>query len=137
MLLTVTSGIAIALFAPVWFLMDAGIVYSNKKKLEKKRLPPEVRSVGGWYLYLLKGYAGISVLFAFYEMYTGFLAAESGNEFNPGFIILLLIPLLIAILMLPAIVIYDMTSEQRNKYVLKYASKFGIVKNVEVKFEEI
>lgn len=134
-LLSVTSGIAIALFSPVWFLQDSGIIYSNKEKLEKKRLPLEVRSVGGWYLYLLKGYAGISVLLSFYIIFSNYATQELENI--PGLIFFLVFPITLTLLMIPSIIILEKITEHRTKYMQKYAKKFGIVKKVQVKFEEI
>ena len=134
-LLALTSGIAMALFSPVWLLIDSGIVYSNQKKLEKKKLPIEVRSVGGWYLFILKGYAGISVIFAFYSIVSEYMTVESENF--GGIIFFVLLPIIISLFMLPSIIIFDKTSEHRKKYILKFATKYGIINNVQVKFEVI
>lgn len=50
------------MFAGAWTLYEAGIGYSNKEKVKDKGVFIETRSVGGWYLQFLKGYAGIGVL---------------------------------------------------------------------------
>jgi len=134
-LLALTSAIALALFSPVWFLLDSGIIYSNQKKLEKKKIPAEIRSVGGWYLYLLKGYAGISVIFYFYTIVTAYYSVESGNF--AGIIIFSALPFIITLFIMPSVMLFDMTSEHRNKYILKFAAKYGIINNVQVKFEVI
>ena len=47
------------------------------------------------------------------------------------------LPFLIALFMLPSIVILDITREQRKKFVLKVAAKYGIIDQVDVKFEVI
>jgi len=64
-LLPITSGISIIAFSPAWFLLDGGILYSNIKKVKNKADPDELRSVGGWFLQLLKGYAGISIIISY------------------------------------------------------------------------
>jgi hypothetical protein len=134
-LLALTSGIALALFSPVWFLLDSGIIYSNQKKLEKQKIPIEIRSVGGWYLYLLKGYAGISVIFYFYSIVSAYYSVESGNF--AGIIIFTALPFILALFMIPSVILFDMASEHRKKYILKFATKYGIINNVQVKFEVI
>ena len=68
-LLALMTGISMGIFSSVWFLLDAGIVYTNKEKVKDLAQPTEVRSVGGWYNYLLKGYAGISVILSFYAFF--------------------------------------------------------------------
>ena len=137
-----TILVAFLLFIPVWFILDADIVYSNINKSKQTGEPVEAKTVGGWYLILLKGYAGIGVIFA----YTSFLIEiisltlqEGPGLFN--FIILLLnfvpFPVLIALASMPCLIFLDMTKPQRNKYTRKWANKLGIVKHVEVQFKEI
>jgi hypothetical protein len=137
-----TIGISIALFSCVWFLFDAGIVYSNKNEVEKLGLPIETRSVGGWYLYFLKGYAGISVIFAYYNTISTFfdeLTASGGNEFAFmwNFVILLPLPILLTIAAIPAIVILDVIKTSRINYVRKWANRLGINNFVEISFENV
>ncbi len=103
--------------------------------MEKKNIPPEVRSVGGWYLYLLKGYAGISVIFSFYTIVSEYITVESGNI--GGIIFFLPLPIIIALFMLPAVILFDMTFEHRKKYILNFATKYGIINDVQVTFEVI
>ena len=120
-MLAITPGIAIAVFSPVWFLQDSGIVYSNQRKVKSRRIALEVRSVGGWYLYILKGYAGLSVIFSFYTIISDFIIA--GTEFG-SFIVQLLLPVLISLFIIPTLIILDITWEQRRKYVLKWARNY-------------
>jgi len=44
-LLMFTTGLGTLVFAPTWFLTDAGIVYSNEKKVLGKDQPVEIRTV--------------------------------------------------------------------------------------------
>ncbi len=130
-----TIGITAGLFAPVWFLLDSGVVYSNKEKIKDTALPDEVRSVGGWYIYLLKGYAGISVIFAYYTFISSAYAA--GGMEGPAIALLPILPILLTIALIPTIVIFDIMSQKKKVYVLKWAKKFGIVDTVDVKFEKV
>lgn len=131
-LCTITMVLAMALFSAAWFIIDAGIVSTNKKKAENRSDPIVVQSVGGWYLTLLKGYAGISVIIGLYtflvEMYE--LYGDSMHFSIPIFIIPL--PILISLWSLPSIILLDKTYVKRRNYILKYAQKFGIQKEIDV-----
>jgi hypothetical protein len=126
--------IGIGLFSPVWMLLDSGIVYSNENQLKKKQIPMEARSVGGWFLYLMKGYAGVSVILTFYELISELIGAGQVNDIA-GLIFFPLIPLIIVLLMLPAMIVLDATQEHRTKFILKYAKKFGITHQVVISFQ--
>jgi len=121
-LLPLMSGFAMGLFSPVFFLLDAGIVFTNKEKVRYTRDPVEVRSVGGWYHYLLKGYAGVSVIISF------FLFASEVLEtiHNPSVFLVAFLPLLLLIMYIPAFLIMELIVEHRKKYILKFAHKLGI-----------
>jgi len=90
-IISFTFVIAMGIFSPIWFLLETGIVFTNKNKVKGMKDPVEVRSVGGWYHYLLKGYAGISVIVT----YTFFVVdiVEAGN-YNNGVIVMVLLPIL-------------------------------------------
>ena len=142
-LLMFTIAISIALFSSVWFLLDSGIVYSNKNKGESLGLPIENRSVGGWYLYFLKGYAGIGVIFAYYNFISIFfdeLVASGGDvitSFILNLIILLPFPIFLTIAAIPAIIILDIIKTSRINYVRKWANRLGIKNFVEISFENV
>jgi len=135
MLLSITIGISMFLFSSVWFLIDAGIVYSNAEKVENKRDLVEIRSVGGWYLYFLQGFAGIGLAFSFYVFIITMI--QRGFFKGPELPLFLILPLIITILSIPAVILLDITIENRIKYILKWAKKFGIIKHVQIKFEEV
>lgn len=126
MLLIITTGIAMALFSPVWFLLDAGIVYTNKEKVKDKSDPIELHSVGGWYMSFLKGYAGISVVISFYTFLVELITVIGADLHWSGFILFPLMPFFVLVLSLPAIVILDMTKKRRKKFILNFARKIGI-----------
>ncbi len=145
-LLSITIGVSMALFSPVWFLLDAGIVYSNRERVERNNLDKPIigRSVGGWYMHLLKGYAGIAVLLSYFQLSINYLISmfETSGEINLFILIInviILFPMmfLIAFASLPAIIILDMTKDKRVEYIRKWANKFGITKQVKIMFEEI
>lgn len=146
-LLSITVPVAMTLFSPVWFLLDAGIVYSNQENVKKNNLEQPIvgRSVGGWYINLLKGYAGISVIFSYFVFIItilGGIPTEEGGALAIFILILnmaLLIPMMffIAIATLPAIIILDIIKENRINYIRKWAKKFGIREEVKITFETI
>jgi hypothetical protein len=121
------TGVATAIFSPVWFLLDSGIVFSNKKKVLNKVEPIEVRSIGGWYNYLLKGYAGIGVIIA-YILFLGDMLVEFENPFDGGFIstaiLLPIMPVAITLLLIPSMILMDYTLESRRKYIRTFAKKY-------------
>jgi hypothetical protein len=127
------GGIAMGIFSPVWFLQDAGIVYTNKKKVEGFSDPTEIRSVGSWYMYLLKGYAGISVIINYYTFLSEVMNAmgDVGPSMIIFFVIWPIMPFFLAFLFIPGIIALDMTFEKRRAFMLKKAEKMGITEKVE------
>ena len=123
-LLPLMSGVSMGLFSPIWFLLDSGIVFTNKEKVKMTRDPIEVRSVGGWYHYILKGYAGISVIVSFFLFASNMIATFT--TFNPSIILIILLPLLLVVMYVPAFVILEITTEHRTRFMRKIANKFGI-----------
>lgn len=133
MLLIVTFGVAMALFSPIWFLLDAGIVFTNKEKVRNTTNPIVTRSVGGWYMGFLKGYAGISVIIAFYTFVVNLLDQIPLDQFHFSIpLILLLLPFLLSIWSIPAVLLFEFTRERRRKFVWKWANKLDITKDSEM-----
>lgn len=126
MLLIITTGITMALFSPVWFLLDAGIVYTNKEKVKDKSDLIVLHSVGGWYMGFLKGYAGISVVISFYTFLVELITVIGADLHWSGPLLFPLMPFFVLVLSLPAIVILDMTKKRRKKFILNFARKLGI-----------
>lgn len=129
-----TIGVAMAIFSPAWFLIDGGIVYTNQEKVKEDNVPTEVRSVGSWYIYLLKGYAGIGVIIGYYNYIVDTLATQTEG---PGLILVPVLPILLIIFSIPAVVLFEMTYKHRKKFMLFWAKKLGVSKNVSVSFNEI
>ncbi len=131
MLFPLVSGIGIAVFSAAIFLLDSGIEYSNKeqKKVRRGSFPIEVRSVGGYFLYYLKGYAGIAVIISVFSLVITFITTLQGLEsvyYLMNLVTWPFIPFLIASFMVPTFIIQDITYERRKRYTLKWAEKLGI-----------
>ena len=130
-LLALMTGVSMGIFSSAWFLLDAGIVYTNKEKVKDTAHPTEVRSVGGWYNYLLKGYAGISVILSFYSFFWYMFEVMEIAKGIEGMTIMFIVfyptlPLVISILCFPALILLDLTHNHRKKYILKIAEKLKI-----------
>lgn len=136
-LLVLTFVFSTILFSTTWFLMDSGILYSNKNKLDRTFNPPEVRSIGRWYGQFLKSYAGISVIFSYFEFISKFLVETSGA--SEIFAVLLAIfvpfPIFMVIPFIPALILSDSIKEHRVQYLRKFAKKLGITQPVKISFE--
>jgi len=134
-MIMITSGISMGLFSSGWFLNDSGIVFTNKEKKKLSTEPIEVRSVGGWFQNFLKGYAGISVIYAFYIFMWRQVFSVEGSDLFPnmlGSIGILFVPIFFSLLGLPAIIILDKTLDKRKNYMLKFAKKLGIVETMDL-----
>jgi len=130
-LFPIASGIGIAVFSATYFLLDSGIEYTNKKrkKVIRGSFPTEVRSVGGFYLYYLKGYAGLSVVISIVKLLITFFTSigdVGGAVYIINIIVWPLIPFTITLFMIPVNMIQDLTYERRKKFTLKWAEKFDI-----------
>ncbi len=123
------TTLSMGIFSPVWFLSDAGIVFTNKQKVKNTIDPIEVRSVGSWYHYLLKGYAGIGVIFS-YVLFLIDMFNRYNDPTNPGFItaviLLPLMPILVSILIIPSMILLEIYLESRRKFMRNFAKKLGI-----------
>ena len=130
-LFPIASGIGIAVFSATYFLLDSGIEYTNKKRKKVLRgsFPTEVRSVGGFYLYYLKGYAGISVIISIVKLLISFFTSI-GDVGVAVYIINIIVwpfvPFTIALFMIPVSIIQDLSYDKRKKLTLKWAEKFEI-----------
>jgi len=130
-LFPIVSGIAVCVFSATYFLLDSGIEYTNKnqKKVIRGSFPTEVRSMGGFYLYYLKGYAGISVVISLVKLLVSFFTTignVGGAIFFINAITWPLIPFAITFFMIPVNIIQDWTYESRKAFTLKWAGKFEI-----------
>lgn len=130
-LFPLVSGIGIGVFSATYFLLESGIEYTNKerKKVLRGSFPTEVKSIGGFYLYYLKGYAGISVIFSLFSLIFSFFSVIEGGNLAIYMINIILwpfIPFCITLFMVPVSIIQDFTYERRKKFTLKWAEKLNI-----------
>ena len=132
----ITVVVSFASFSPAWFLLDAGVVYSNKEIENRKGRPGECRTVGGWYIDLLKGYAGIGVILSYVQLYMLFMTVGASVL---AIILVLIYYSLIPIFMVGgsviALIILDTLREHRVKYIRKWTEKLGITDKVEIVFK--
>lgn len=129
-------------FGGIWFLLDAGIMYSNEEKVRNTDKPVEYKSVGGFFFSLLKGYAGISVIIGYYEFLLYIIEGMGSTALqNLGVILMLgffcLLPFVVAICFQPAIILTEVKKQKRIEYVRKLANNFGIDKQVVTTFKEV
>ena len=139
-----TLIISYALFSGFWAISDSGIVYSNRKGIEKKgkESPVMVQSIGSWYNYLLKGYAGIGVIFAYYDLALIYLDAIGGTDLKPFIVffnlyIFLGYFLILPSVTLPSIIILDLFKDRRIKFTRTFAAKLGIIDEVDVELKKV
>ena len=130
----ITSIIGMGLFSSAWMLDECGLIYTNEKQLEKKKKIKEARSVGGYYVYFLKGYAGISVIISLYTFLMEY--AEAGIQIS-GFIFVAILPLEMVVLMIPSMIVLDIMSDSRKQYMQKFLKKLEITEELTVKVERI
>ena len=133
-LLIFTFAFTTLLFSPTWFLMDSGILYSNKLKLNETNKPLEIRSIGRWYEQFLKGYAGVSVLISYVNFITIFFIAAGANLslFIITLIMFIPFPLIMIIPSIPALILLDIIKEKRTNFILNKARKLGITDTMDV-----
>jgi hypothetical protein len=138
-----TLIISFTLFSALWALLDAGIVYSNRKHVEKKRKEKPIigESVGGWYNYILKGYAGIGAIIIYFELvglyFTSIpIVANFFTTFTNVYLFLLYF-ILLPIFTIPTIIILDIFRNWRVEFTRKQAMKLGISKSVTITLQEV
>jgi hypothetical protein len=139
-LLMAFLGISAFIFSPIWFLLDGGIIYTNKEKVKDKDKPFEVKSVGGWYLFIMKGYAGISVIIQYSLFFGIFLQQMFTLMFHDvviSLIVLIPFPITLTFVFIPTIIILDIFKENRKNYIRKCAKKVGITDILEVTIEKV
>ncbi len=142
-LLMFTTGLSMMIFAPTWFLNDAGIVYSNKEAVIDTDQPVEVRTVGGRFIDYLRGYAGIGVIWSYAQLLLLYVseieAMEIVNAIDlaPAIVFVLGSPVFMLSAPIPALIVLDIIRERRIRFVRNSAKEMGITKFVEVSFEEV
>lgn len=134
-LLPFTTCICSCIFSPVWFLLDSGIVYTNINTGDMTK-PRELRNVGRWYLYILKGYSGIAVFFSFYTFLTRSIETSQGKLHFSTPLSFFVLPFLLTFLAIPGIILLDVNSDKRTRFVLKWAQKFEILQSFDLQLKK-
>ena len=139
--LMITFGLTTTFFSSVWFLKDAGIIYSNKEKIESSEEFVEVKSIGEWFNTFLKSYAGISALLTYliviYNFFSNFLTNTGVlNILNIPILILWIgLPFYLAISLIPTLILNDLLETKRVNYIKKIAEKLDIKNTAIISFE--
>ena len=130
-LVIITGTISTALFSVSSFLLDTGIVFVNKEKMEQNLESIKIFPVGQGYMSILKGYAGISVVISLislvYNMATGYFSVM--NLF--GAVMWALMPFLLSFILIPMMILIDKFHHKGRLFVLKHAKKLDITKSFE------
>ena len=126
----VSSFLSFAVFSPIWFLIDSGIIYSNREAVKSKRDPIELRSVGSWYMNELKGYAAIAVVISYITFFIEMIIYFGPDMDMTAPLVLLLFPFIIMVLGLPSVLILEATVNHRKRFMIKIAEKIGITKRI-------
>ena len=129
-----TFGPSLGVFAGIWFLDDAGIGYTNKRHAKDTDDFIEFRSIGSYFMPLLKGYAGISVILEIFQLFSLFTTVK-GNAGIVVIILIFFIPVFLPLATIPTILLFDKIREKRNEFVLKQARKWGITEPLDYKLD--
>ncbi len=138
-LLPITTAASLIVFSPVLHLIDSGIIYHNKDKTRDTYDSTEVRNIGNWYITLLKGYSGITIFYNYFSFFYNMIELMASNpDLTSGIasiFTLAVYPILITILIIPSIIILDITREKRRTYLLKKVKKFQIDQPMEIEIK--
>lgn len=109
-----TTTLCSILVIPIWVFHDCGII--EIKRLRKDfRLSPEVNSVGQFYKYILRGYAGITTPILYYLTF-----AKIFTQADPLLqIIILLFPITLMGYFMPLTIIYELFFNKIKKLTLR------------------
>ncbi len=137
-MLMFTIPLALVLFSSTWFILDSGIVSTNHEKNKNSDQPVELKSSGGFFMDILKGYAGIGVIVGFYELFSTIIGeSKTLGDLISAIIFLGPLPLFCAIGMIPSIILLDLTRDYRINYVRKWAEKIGMIEySIDLKVEK-
>ena len=136
-----TIGFGALIFSPIWFLTDAGIVYSNQLRVSGTDEPVEGRTVGGRFTDFLRGFAGFGVVFSYIQFLLVFIS-EQIIPSNPMDIIVFAVlffglPIFMIISVIPSLIILNVMKERRIRFVRDVAKRMGISDFVKISFEKI
>jgi hypothetical protein len=111
-----------------------GIGYSNRDKIKDTEKILEIRSCGGWYRDLLKGYGGIGAIFTYIILIANLWLSMEIGWMDPIFIsmlfIIIPIPIYAAMAVVPTLILFEITKAHRIRYILNFAKKLGITEDM-------
>lgn len=136
-----TIGLGTLIFSPIWFLTDAGIVYSNQVRVSGTDEPVEGRTVGGRFTDFLRGFAGFGVVFSYIQFLLVYIS-EQIIPSNPMDIIVFALfffglPIFLIISVFPSLIILNVMKERRIRFVRDVAKRMGILDFVKISFEKV
>lgn len=114
-----------ALFSAAWIIVDSGLYTANKYD------HTDIEGVGRWFESFLKGYAGISVILTLYQFTFDFLGTYGSEVHFSAVIFLFIMPIIVALWVLPAIILFDATYGKRYNFILNFGKRIGIKKEFE------
>lgn len=136
-----TIGIGTLVFSPIWFLTDAGIVYSNEERVAGTDEPIEGRTVGGRFTDFLRGFAGLGVIFSYIQFLTVYISEQTIPSNLMDIIVFAVfffgLPLFLLIAVIPSLIILDVTKEHRKRFIRNTAEKMGITDFVKIRFQKV
>lgn len=137
-LLPISFTITMFLFSSIWFLKNSGILYSNEKKVESISEPFVIRSVGGWFHTLLKGYAGIGVLITYFlviiDLIRSFLITINTIFLAISLILWFLVLIMLLLATIPSLILNEIIRIKSGNYVRRFGERIGIKEKVRVQF---
>ncbi|MBN1214154.1 MAG: hypothetical protein JXA99_01805 [Candidatus Lokiarchaeota archaeon] len=135
-----TLFLALFLYSPVWYFLNSGIVFSNKKKVDDFVDSIEIRSIRNWYRAILRGYAGIGLVITYLQfLVTTFNKFDDADLAEQIILLVFIIPFLIIVVFsgLPVILFLEYTKEIRFKYINKITEKFKSSNKVNLIMDKI
>ncbi|MFX1537095.1 MAG: hypothetical protein ACFFDI_23020, partial [Promethearchaeota archaeon] len=143
-ILLIFASFVMIVITPIWLLEDAGIIC--ERRTTGKRITSDIEGVGNWYLALLKGFAGITTILAYFfmsiQVIEWYQIEYQFVEFE-AYVLFLLIPVivvllspLIAIAPISGIHIFYEFSLKRNVSLLQAKMINRGLKKVEISLKE-
>ena len=131
------------IFAASWLLEDLGIICVRRN--EGTGMTVDIEGVGNWYVALLKGFAGISAMLAYFfiiaQMITWFQTPPTAIEVPAWYYLLLVIMIILSPLMAFAPIsisyyLYNLTEDKNHDELLEMLIEYGF-KTVRVDIVEV
>lgn len=112
---------------PVWLLKDTGIMSSRKTKKEGSRQLPDVEGVYRDFHSIIKGYVGISTIFAMALLiWENFINELNPTDWQLGLILMIFTPFHSVALCIPALLFYEWRLEKNKAALIKKLEKKNI-----------